>query len=86
MTATTKSGRGKHLFVDGSDPICAVILGPKSLRASEVAPVHSGAACTVRRLLRYSRVRTQGTTNRSRELRSPAHPHESSAEEMTCHY
>ena len=79
MKATTKSGRGEHLFVDGSDPICAVILRPKSLRASEVAPVHSSAAPTGRLLARCSRVRTQRTTSR------PALAH-ICHEEMTCHY
>ena len=83
MKTTNKTGRGKHLFVDGSDPICAVILRPKSLRASEVAPVHSGAASTGRLLQRCSRVRTQRTTSQNTYLRSLAHI---SHEEMTCHY
>lgn len=72
MKATTKSGRGKHLFVDGSDPICAVILRPKSLRAWEVAPVHRGAA-SVGRLLRCCCVRTQQTMNRPRTCTPFAH-------------
>ena len=86
MKSTTKAGRGKHLFVDGSDPICAVILRPKSLRASEVAPVHSGAACTERRLLRCSRVRTHRTTNQIEDPRSAAHTCQSSGEELPCRY
>ena len=86
MKTTTDPGRGKYIFVDGSDPICAVILRPKSLRASGVAPVHIGGACTERRLLSYSRVRTQGSTNRTKDLRSIAHPRQSLAEEMKCHY
>ena len=44
MNTTTKTGRGKHLLMDGSDPIWGVCITPKSLRASEVAPVHSLAA------------------------------------------
>ena len=82
MKTTNKTGRGKPLFVDGSDPICAVILRPKSLRASEVAPVHSGAAFTGRLLQSCSRVRTQRTTSQNADLRSLAHI----CQEMTCHY
>ena len=68
MKTTTDPGRGKYIFVDGSDPICAVILRPKSLRAPEVAPVHSGAAFTGRLLQRCSRVRTQRTASQNTDL------------------
>lgn len=44
MRTNTHTGRGKHIFVDGSDPILACVSRPKSLRASEVAPVHTVTA------------------------------------------
>ena len=56
MKATTKSGRGEHLFVDGSDPILACVSRPKSLRASEVAPVHSVTAQSRRFSLCFPRL------------------------------
>ena len=85
MRTITKTGRGKHLFVDGSDPICAVILRPKSLRASEVAPVHIAAACTGRLLARCSRARTQRSASQNTDLLRRAHLPKP-GEEMTCHY
>jgi hypothetical protein len=73
MRTTNKTGRGKHLFVDGSDPICAVILRPKSLRASWVAPVHIDAAYPGGFSRGVPASGTQRTTSRNTDLRSFAH-------------
>lgn len=75
MRSNTQTGRGKHLLVDGSDPTLARVSRPKSLRASEVAPVHSvtagqGGSAGVSRVCtghnnngRQMPVQTNGTAN-----------------------